>query len=299
MLTRRQILLGLSAGPGLALCAGLSGFPARAASASRIVAIDWAAAEAMLSFGIVPVGLSDTGFYRQRMASPVLPDGVADVGPFWDINLEALAALKPDFVIATDYNLVMTPRIADVARIELVPSITTPNVERYQLAVDILNRVADLCGLPRALAASVAEAAEQRFAAARSAIDGHQYPVGIMLPDIGGREMTMYGKGTLPDAVLRKLGLDNVWTGPVNGTGMARAGLDQLMANHDAAFLVVEIPSQKLQTERSLQQNTMWKLLGPVRNGRVAWLNQFHPFGGVPSAAHLADLVASALKTMA
>ncbi|MBA8862214.1 MULTISPECIES: ABC transporter substrate-binding protein [Brucella] len=297
MLTRRQIMFG----SGLALCAGLSGFGFRAAAASppRVVAIDWAAAEAMLSFGIVPVGLSDTAFYRQRMAAPVLPETVVDVGPFWEINLEALAALKPDFVIATDYNLVMTPRIADVARIELVPSITTPNVERYRLAIEILNRVADLCGVLPFVPSSVAEDAESRFAKARETVSKHDYAVGIMLPDIGGREMTMYGEGTLPDAVLRKLGRANVWKGPVNGTGMARVGLDRLMESADAAFLVVDIPSQRLQTERSLQQNTMWKLLRPVRDGRVAWLNQFHPFGGVPSAAHLADLIASALENMA
>ncbi|QTN05956.1 ABC transporter substrate-binding protein [Ochrobactrum sp. EEELCW01] len=287
-------------GSGLALCAGLSGFGSAAATpAPRVVAIDWAAAEAMLSSGIVPVGLSDTAFYRQRMAAPVLPETVVDVGPFWEINLEALAALKPDFVIATDYNLVMTPRIADVARIELVPSIITPNVERYRLAIEILNRVANLCGVSPSVPSSVVEDAENRFAKARETVSKHKYAVGIMLPDIGGREMTMYGEGTLPDAVLRKLGLANVWKGPVNGIGMARVGLDRLMESADAAFLVVDIPSQRLQTERSLQQNTMWKLLRPVRDGRVAWLNQFHPFGGVPSAAHLADLIASALENMA
>ncbi|GAA5543960.1 MULTISPECIES: ABC transporter substrate-binding protein [Brucella] len=297
MLTRRQIILG----SGLALCAGLSGFGSAvaAASAPRVVAIDWAAAEAMLSFGIVPVGLSDTSFYRQRMAAPVLPETVVDVGPFWEINLEALAALKPDFVIATDYNLVMTPRIADVARVALVPSITTPDVERYQLAIEILKRVANLCGVSPSVPSSVVEDAETRFAKARETVSKHKYAVGVMLPDIGGREMTMYGEGTLPDAVLRKLALSNVWSGPVNGTGMARVGLDQLVESADAAFLVVDIPSQRIQTERSLQQNTMWKLLRPVRDGRVAWLNQFHPFGGVPSAAHLADLIASALENMA
>ncbi len=296
MLTRRQMMLG----SGLALCAGLSGFGSAAATpAPRVVAIDWAATEAMLSFGIIPVGLSDTAFYRQRMAAPVLPETVVDVGPFWEINLEALAALKPDFVIATDYNLVMTPRIADVARVELVPSITTPNVERYGLAIEILNRVADLCGVSPAVPSSVVEDAESRFAKARETVSKHNYAVGIMLPDIGGREMTMYGEGTLPDAVLQKLRLSNVWKGPVNGTGMARVGLDRLVESADAAFLVVDIPSQRVQTERSLQQNTMWKLLTPVRNGRVAWLNQFHPFGGVPSAAHLADLIASALENMA
>jgi iron complex transport system substrate-binding protein len=130
LLTRRQILLGLLSGSGLALCAGPSGFlhQAGAADTLRIVSIDWAAAEAMLSLGIVPVGLSDTSFYRKRMASPVLPDTVADVGPFWEINLEALAELRPDFIIATDYNMVMTPRIADVARVELVPSISWPSI---------------------------------------------------------------------------------------------------------------------------------------------------------------------------
>lgn len=297
MLTRRQMLFGSS----LALCAGLSAFPQRAfaTSAPRVVAIDWAAAEAMLALGITPIAISDTGFYRQRMAAPVLPDSVRDVGPFWEINLEALAALKPDFIIATDYNLVMTPRIAEIARVELVPSITTPNVDRYQLALDILHRVADLGGVPDAVVNSVIVMADSRFEQAKAAIDPHRFPVCILLPDIGGREMSVYGQGTLPDAVLRKLGLTNVWVGPVNGIGMARVGLDRLSDNPDAAFLVVEIPSQRVQTERSLQQNAMWQLLGPVRKGRVAWLSQFHPFGGIPSASHLAGLISSALMEMA
>ncbi|WAH62174.1 hypothetical protein LZ023_36840 (plasmid) [Pseudomonas silvicola] len=68
---------------------------ARAAQAipdrQRIVAINWAAAETLLSLGVTPLAISDSHYFRQRIPRPLLLTAW-DIGAVLGPNLEMLAA---------------------------------------------------------------------------------------------------------------------------------------------------------------------------------------------------------------
>lgn len=290
MLSRRRFLGSTFA--GLALSKGQAwagGAPAK----RRIAAIDWPAAESLLALGAPPVAVSDTGYFRQRV--PVaLPENVADIGPFWEINLELLSAMAPDAILAHSSSLVMTPAIAEIARVEIVPERSEGG--RYRLAIDILEHAAKVAGIAKPAADAFVRSIDARLVAQRQRVRRRDRPVLVLLPDQSGRRGTVYGKGSLPDAVLQQLGLDNAWSGPVNGNGLGQAGFDALMPLEDAVFTLVDIPQLRLQTDRALAANALWQALPAVRHGRMVRIDQFHPLGGLPSVAHFAERLASALE---
>lgn len=287
MLSRRRFL-----GSTLAALAVSKG-QAWAGAKRRIAAIDWPAAESLLALGAPPVAISDTGYFRQRV--PVtLPKDVADIGPFWDVNLELLSALAPDAILAHSSSLVMTPAIAEIAPVEMVPE--RSEGDRYRLAVDILEHAAKVAGVDTSDTDIFIQSIDARLSAQRQRLRHRDRPVLVLLPDQSGRRGTIYGEGSLPDAVLRQLGLANAWTGPVNANGLGQAGFDALIPLEHAVFALVDIPQFQLQTHRALAANALWQRLGPVRSGRMITIEQFHPLGGLPSVAHFAETLVSALE---
>ncbi|HEV7307825.1 ABC transporter substrate-binding protein [Ensifer sp.] len=293
MLTRRHLVASIP----FALAALAA--PSRAATESglkRVAAIDWAAAEALVALGAIPVAVSDTQYFRQRM--PVsLPETVADIGPFWEINLERLAAIAPDAILANSSSLVMTPAIADVAPVAQVPDRAAKG-QRFELAVAIMRHAADTAGVPGSDVDAFQQRIETRLSLMRQGLGRADRPMLVLLPDQNGRRAMVYGEGSLPDAVLRKLGLANAWSGPVNANGLAQVGLDALMPLAGATFVQVEIPTLKLRTARSLGRSALWQRLEPIRAQRSITIPQFHPFGGLPSAAHFAEMLVPALERL-
>ncbi|MGO4836983.1 ABC transporter substrate-binding protein, partial [Rhizobiaceae sp. 2RAB30] len=183
-----------------------------ATTTRRIAAIDWPAAESLLALGAPPVAISDTGYFRQRVPVP-LPESIADIGPFWEINLELLAALAPDAILANASSLIMTPAISEIAPVEIVPE--KVEGDRYRLAVYILQHAAAIGGVSSSEVDALARAIDTRLERQRSRLRFPARPVLVALPDQAGRRAMVYGKGSLPDAVLTRLGLDNAWAGPV------------------------------------------------------------------------------------
>lgn len=289
MLSRRRFMGSMLFG-----LASLNGH-ARAGPATtrRIAAIDWPAAESLLALGAPPVAISDTGYFRQRV--PVrLPKSVVDIGPFWEINLELLAALAPDAILANASSLVMTPAISEIAAVEIVPE--KVESDRYGLAVDILRHAATVGRVPPSETDAFVHSIDARLSEQRSRLGRPAQPILVALPDQAGRRAMVYGKGSLPDAVLTRLGLDNAWTGPVNTNGLGQVGIDALMPLEDAIFALIDIPPLRLQTDRALAANGLWQALPAVRNGRIVRIDQFHPLGGLPSLAHFAETLVAALE---
>ncbi|ODM43308.1 ABC transporter substrate-binding protein [Cereibacter johrii] len=282
MISRRPLLAGL-----LALTLPV---PARAAAGPRLAVIDWAAAETLIALDRPPLAISDSGYFASRMPFD-LPPGVVDIGPFWEISLEYLARLAPDRIIAPASALMMTPRIAEIAPVDIVPTETRGS--RLDLAADLARQMAAVAGLAPESAARLVEGTEAALAAAGRRAG--RSSVLVCVPDLSGRLFTLYGRGSLPDAVLARMGLANAWTGPVTALGTYRASLEELIGMEEATILLVEIASMRPRTERMLRTSALWRAVPAVASGRAHWIGNFYPQGGLLSARHLAGTVAAAL----
>ncbi len=274
------------------LAAVLPPMPVLAEDATRIAAVDWAAAESLLALGVAPLAVADTGYYNQRMPQ-VLPAATHDIGPFWEVNLELLDRLRPDLIFIGAASLFMTPRLNEIAPVEVVEDRTGD--EAYGRAAAILRQCGRAASLPSGQVEAVLSTIEQRMQSLSASVQRVR-PVCILLPDQSGSRAMVYGNGSMPGAVVTRLGLRNAWQGPTNPNGFIQVGLDQLMALDDSVFMQIEIPSLAPQTNRALGNSQLWQRLPAVREGRVVRMQQFYPFGGCLSTLHLAEALARALQ---
>src|SRR5690606_16293795 len=69
--------------------------------ATRAVGLEWALVEYLVTLGVMPVGVADVPGYTAWVQGAPLAEGVADVGVRGEPSVEAIAALRPDLVLAT------------------------------------------------------------------------------------------------------------------------------------------------------------------------------------------------------
>jgi iron complex transport system substrate-binding protein len=285
MLSRRFFIAG-------SFAVLLPSMPVLAAQARRIATVDWAAAESLLALGVAPLAVADTGYYNQRMPQ-VLPAATHDIGPFWEVNLELLDRLRPDLIFVGAASLFMTPRLKEIAPVEVVEDMTGDHA--YGRAAAILRQCGHAAGIPPEHVQAVLSGIEQRMQRLAESM-GRMRPVCILLPDQSGSRAMVYGNGSMPGSVVTRLGLRNAWQGPTNANGFIQVGFDQLMALEGSVFMQIEIPSLAPQTNRALANSQLWQRLPAVREGRVVRMQQFYPFGGCLSTLRLAEDLARALQ---
>ncbi|MEM6358116.1 MAG: ABC transporter substrate-binding protein, partial [Pseudomonadota bacterium] len=72
------------------------------AAPERVVVLNWALTEQLLSLGIEPVGAADIDGYNTWVVRPPIPDGVSDTGLRHAPNFEQIASLSPDLILLGD-----------------------------------------------------------------------------------------------------------------------------------------------------------------------------------------------------
>jgi iron complex transport system substrate-binding protein len=113
--------------------------------------------------------------------------------------------------------------------------------------------------------------------------------VQVALVNADGRHATLYGRGSLIQAVLERLGLRNAWQGRSNAMGVTLVGIERLAEAPEALLVCVELPTRLAELQRLRQDGTLWQALPAVRAGHVLTLPRFFPYGGVASALFLAE----------
>lgn len=257
----------------------------------RIVAINWAAAELMLTLGIVPLAISDTGYFGRRIPDPVLPAAVRDIGPYWEPNLEYLVQLRPSLILSDALSPPMLAALAQIAPVEVV------NI--YPAAGDAWTSLSDWL-LPLATrlnrtaqAQQLLSAASQHMADLRQQLATHSRPkVCVAVLNQDGKHATVYGQHSLVQSVLDRLGLENAWQQPGNRIGLANVGIDRLATLADTRLFYSELPTTADRLRKARQSSALWQHLPLVQQGDAVPLPPFFPFGGVRTALRLADSLA-------
>lgn len=289
-MTRRRLLAGMALG-GLAMA---SGQRALAAPVQRIVAINWVAAETLLTLGMAPLAISDSRYYRLRMPTTALPAGVLDVGPFWEPNLELIQALAPQLILSDPMPAAISRALASIAPTETVqvyPAIHSV----WQSATGFMTQLAERVGRPLQAAAWIA-ASEARLAALRAQLAQQpQPPLYVAVLNQDGRHAMVYGQHSMVQGVLDQLGLENAWQGPRGAMGTTLVGVEQLAQRPEAHLLYIEIPTTSARLQSLRQANALWDNLPARRQGNTLALGKFFPFGGAASALHLAEVISAYL----
>jgi len=291
MPTRRAVLGGLGLallGPGLAR-AQAPGQPAR-----RVASLDLLLTETLLTLGVTPAAIGNTPLYDRLVAEPRLPDGIPDLGPLQEPNLELLQSLRPDLILAPSWAEAGQTDLRRIAPVAWLPTFSTTR-PALDHARDLLVRVATLTGRDGE-ARAWSDRADAVLAEARERLrPWTDRPVYVVRFIEDGRHAAIFGGNGMIGDVLSRLGLRNAWTGRTNVWGTASIGIEQLAGNAEARLIHFD---RGAETERALRQlagSPLWAALPAVRQGRVIEMPVVYPNGGLASATRFARQLAQVL----
>ncbi len=257
----------------------------------RIATVDWTIAETLLALGVTPMAVGDVAPYRAWVGEPQLPAGVIDIGLRAQPNRELLAELKPDLVLISPLAAPLAPTLSRIAPVH--------SIALYEPGTDLWQRLREATLTIAALVNKEAEAERQLAAleldlAQMQVAQPADLPPLLVVQFIDERHVRVFGRGSLFEAVMQRLGLRNGWQGETNAWGFAVASLEQLMALPQAQLVVVD-PIPVGVSER-LQEPGLWQQLPQVRAAAVLHLPAVWSFGGVLAARRFAVQLSTALQ---
>nr|BCK60328.1 iron(3+)-hydroxamate-binding protein FhuD precursor [Aeromonas hydrophila] len=201
--------LMLQAEPAMPAAADLSQADA-VKSVPRIATVDWTIAETLLALGVTPLAVGDVGSYRAWVGEPLLPAAVVDIGQRAQPNRELLAELKPDRILISPLAAPLAPTLSRIAPVQ--------SIALYEPDADLWLRLHEATLTIAALVDKTAEAEQllagldQDLAQMRATLP-EDLPLLLVVQFIDERHVRVFGRHSLFEAVMQRLGLRNGWQG--------------------------------------------------------------------------------------
>lgn len=274
----------------LPLAAQAETSPSASAPLPRIATVDWTIAETLLALGVTPLAVGDAGPYQAWVGEPRLPAGVVDIGLRTQPNRELLAELKPDRILISPLAAPLAPplsRIAPVSTIALYDGQTDLWQRLHEVTLTLARIVGKTAEGERLLAGL-----DRDLASMQAGLPADLPPL-LVVQFIDERHVRVFGRHSLFDAVMTRLGLRNGWQEQTNDWGFSVVSIEQFMTLPTARLVVVD-PIPVGVSER-LQEPGLWQHLPLVRQAPVLHLPAVWSFGGVLAARRFAGLLCDAL----
>jgi len=255
----------------------------------RIVALDWTMAEYLLALGIVPLGISELDDMQRWLGLPIaIPNGITDLGPRIQPNLQRIAELSPDLIIGT--RMLTAPyydalqQIAPTVAYDLFPSRKqTSEYESLEYSfghlASILDRGAIATGIQCRLEDSY-KAMREYIHTARIAPSKAMVAFGYSTPQHS--LLRLSNDGSLSVGVLERLGLTNAFKpGHYEPFGFTTIEMDEIEVGDNALMMYVVQRDDKIALSR-LQKERTWRMLNVSSNreSRMIPSDMIWPYGG-------------------
>jgi iron complex transport system substrate-binding protein len=283
--------LGLQASPASQSATTDTARPSEHTQVPRIATVDWTIAETLLALGVTPLAVGDVSAYRAWVGEPLLPADVVDIGLRAQPNRELLAELKPDRILISPLAAPLAPTLSRIAPVQ--------SIALYDPQTDLWQRLHEATLTIAALVNKTAEAnvlltdLNRDLEQMKQTLPAELPPL-LVVQFIDERHVRVFGRHSLFEAVMQRLGLRNAWQGETNAWGFSVASIEQFMAL-PAARLVVVDPIPVGVSER-LQEPGLWQHLPLVQQAPVLHLPAVWSFGGVLAARRFATLLSEALQ---
>ncbi|MFO7528589.1 MAG: iron-siderophore ABC transporter substrate-binding protein [Marinobacter sp.] len=260
----------------------------------RIVALNWAATEALLLLSVTPVGVADLAGYSHWVREPALPEsGVRNVGTRVAPSLEAIAELKPDLIV-TSAEMAPAADLLERLAPTYVVSVYKEGSQPYTKARDMLITLGEMLGR-EAQAKAVVEDVEQTLANQRERLAEAgitEQPVALV-NFLDARHARIYAPNGLYQTALRALGLTNAWPHPGNFWGFSVVGLEAIAPFPEARLVVISPTPPGLAD--TLADSPFWTYLPAVQRDQVYQVEATWPFGGIYPVKRLATQITDSL----
>ncbi|MFJ9028630.1 ABC transporter substrate-binding protein [Streptomyces sp. NPDC102274] len=226
----------------------------------RVIVLDVGEFDNVVSLGLKPVGYAPTegdesipSYLRKGAGSP------KSVGTVNNLNLEAIAGLKPDLILGSQL------RAADKykALAEIAPTVFTirpgfPWKENYLLNAQALDRTAE---------AKTELAAYEKKAAALGTEIGPEKPTVSMVRYMPDR-LRLYAKASFIGTILDDIGLPRPENQQINDLAVEIS--PEKIDDADADWIFTGVYGDPAKTQRdTARSNPLWKNLKAVKTGRA------------------------------
>jgi ferric hydroxamate transport system substrate-binding protein len=270
--------------------------------ATKVVALEWGAAENLVTLGVMPVGVADTKGYGHWVKDAPLDPSVKDVGTRGEVSVDSVVALDPDLVIAVRED---TKAIAQLEK--YVPVLVVRGADRTKPIEQMktnLKMVASATGktaeADKALADFDQEVAAGKQELATARFTGKPFTMADGYKQGSTISIRMYGAGSLLGAVGAELGLKPAWTkaGDVD-YDLSSTDIEGVTKLGDVHFFYIANNADGGDVfTADLAKNAIWKKLPFVLNGKVHRLpDGIWMFGGPKSTARFVDEVVKVLTS--
>lgn len=277
------LLLAISANASAASFPGSDSPP-------RIASVDWTLAEILIALGVPPIALVQTQAYTDWVKQPALPPETVDIGLRAQPNRELLARLDPDLILLSPISSILVETLSRIAPVEVL-SVYQPGGDLWERIKQTTRRLGVLTGREERAQQLIAER-EATLTQLHERLGDAQPPL-LVVQFIDDRHVRVFGRNSLFDAVLQRLGLDNAWQGGTNQWGFSTVGIEALANAEDANLVVIEpIP---MGVEETLAHSGLWQRLPAVKRSHVVTLPAVWSFGGLASATRFGELLTQAL----
>ncbi|WP_429182032.1 ABC transporter substrate-binding protein [Aeromonas salmonicida] len=282
--------LGLQASPASQSAITDTARPSEHTQVLRIATVDWTIAETLLALGVTPLAVGDVSAYRAWVGEPLLPADVVDIGLRAQPNRELLAELKPDRILISPLAAPLAPTLSRIAPVQ--------SIALYDPQTDLWQRLHEATLTIAALVNKTAEAnvlltdLNRDLEQMKQTLPAELPPL-LVVQFIDERHVRVFGRHSLFEAVMQRLGLRNAWQGETNDWGFSVASLEQFLSIPEARLVVVD-PIPVGVSER-LQEPGLWQHLPLVQRAPVLHLPAVWGFGGVFAARRFASELTQAL----
>lgn len=268
---------------------------ANANTPQRIIVLDWDLLEQILTLDVIPVGATEIAGYNQWVAYPVAPNTIEEVGMRAEPNLEKMASLKPDLILASSSQQDLLPVLKTIA-----PVVYLPNFSRQDNAAEValahFNTLASILG-KTALAQQKLAEMDNTFAQLKSKLQ----QAFITLPEVEVIRFStltsvfLYTENSTTEYVVNKLGLKSAISLPPQPWGIDQRRMN-ILQHIKQGYVLYMLP---FPDESKLQKSALWQAMPFVQNGHFHSVKPVWNYGGVASLTLMAEAITESLLDMA
>ncbi|MFU9001251.1 iron-siderophore ABC transporter substrate-binding protein [Proteus sp. TSJ240517] len=261
----------------------------------RIIVLDWDLLEQILTLEVIPVGATEIAGYNQWVARPIAPNSIEEVGMRAEPNLEKIATLKPDLILASSSQQDLLPVLETIAPVVYLPNFSRQD-NAAQVALAHFNTLASLLG-KEALAQQKLAEMDATFAQFKAKLQ----QAFITLPEVEVIRFStltsifLYTENSTTEYVINKLGLKSAISLPPQPWGIDQRRMNVLQQiKHGYVLYMLPFPD-----ESKLQKSVLWKAMPFVQNGHFHSVKPVWNYGGMTSLTLMAQAITESLLDMA
>ncbi|MBD8514551.1 iron-siderophore ABC transporter substrate-binding protein [Photobacterium sp. CAU 1568] len=262
----------------------------------RVVVLNWDLAEQVLELDVTPVGMPNISGYQEWVVQPAVPAGVADIGTRTEPNLEKIAELKPDLILAASPQKDLIPRLEALAPV-LYYETYSQSLSSAEAAIANFRQLATVFD-QEALAEQKLTAMSERFTELKNQLNqafNGESPSVVAMRFANQTSVYIYGQNSTTNYALEQLGLTPAMPLPATEWGIVQKRLTDLQKAGSSYVLYF----RPFNEEKQLQRSVIWNAMPFVRAKHVNSVTSVWNYGGAMSIRYIAEAMADSLFEIA